>query len=159
MLLKPKQKSYRLPTARYRLKNEIPSSMKIQTILTYIHMSTLDQARTPATKRNTDYKYKSPHRILVLLHTRSKYPTQLARWVLMKSSVSQPNVFFKFQLLLLFLLPSDNVSYMIWSDINLTSSILIAIEKPYTTARILENEQWVLSLPAAVPCGWQAQYQ
>ena len=41
-----------------------------------------------------------------------------------------------------------------------TNLLRILLEKPCTTARIiLENEYWFLSLPTAVSCGWQPQYQ
>ena len=50
-------------------------------MVTYIHSISFEyeyvgSTRTPVTKSST---YKRPHRILVLLYTRSKYPTQLAK--------------------------------------------------------------------------------
>ena len=59
-------------------------------------------------------------------------PRSLQRWVSIKSSISQLTFFY---------------------------FMIIAIEKPYTTARILENEERVLSLPTAISCAWQPQYQ
>ena len=69
-------------------------------------------ARTPVTKSST--RYKIPHRILVLFHTRSKYPTQLAKMSFDETLDVTADVFY---------------------------FIIIAIEKPYTTARILEHEK------------------
>ena len=70
--------------------------------------STLDQHAPQKLKA----LYNRPHRILVLLHARSKYPTPLA-----------------------------NMSFD--EILNLTADVFlfykIAIEKPYTTARTLEN--------------------
>ena len=71
--------------------------------------STLDQH---APQKLKVVFYNRPHRILVLLHARSKYPTPLA-----------------------------NMSFD--EILNLTADVFlfykIAIEKPYTTARTLEN--------------------
>ena len=67
----------------------------------------LGSAQTPVTKSSM---YKRPHRILVLLHTRSTYPTQLAK-----------------------------ISFDEILDLTADVLYFILLKKPYTTARILEN--------------------
>ena len=87
MILKTKKKSYRstdyqVPTYRVTKWNTCFSEKsKVITILTYIHMISYEyeyfgSSRTPVTKSSM---HKRPHRILVLLHTRSKHPTLLAK--------------------------------------------------------------------------------
>ena len=125
ILLKPKKMNrtdYRLPGTDVPTKkikcvfqrkmNSNNPHVHIYDIIHRCEYEYFGSARTPLTKSSTS-KYKRPHRVLVVLHTRSTYPTQLAK------------------------MSFDEI-------IDLTAGvfyfIIIAIEKPYTTARILENE-------------------
>ena len=135
MLLTPEKKSYRPPTARYRQKiwNTYFNEKSKVTILTYIHMISYEYEYFGSARTPVTKSSTRDHGTSLFCFIQDRrIPRSLQRWVSLKSSISQLTCFY---------------------------FIIIAIEKPYTTARILENKQWVLSLPTAVCCGWQPQHQ
>ena len=137
MLLKSKKKSsrtdYQVPTYRLKKWNTHFNEQSKVTIFTYIqsyHMST------------STLDQHAPHQLKVVQET-----TPHSRFASYKIKVSHAACKGEFRW---------NPRSHNWRFLHFK---IIAAEKPYTTARILENEERVLSLPTAISCAWQPQYQ
>ena len=127
-----KKKSYRLPTTKYRLKNEIFERSNV-TILTYIHMISFEyeyfgSERTPETSSSTRHHTAS---LFCFIQDRS-IPLSMQGLVSIKSSISQLTVFY---------------------------FIIIARETIHDCSDTRERITSSLSLPRAVSSGWQPQHQ
>ena len=119
MLLKPKKgivptTDYQVPTYRLKKWNTYFNEKSKVTILTYIHMISYEYEYFGSARTPVTKSSTRDHTasLFCFIQDRS-IPRSLQRWVSMKSSISQLTFFY---------------------------FIIIAIEKPYTTARILENE-------------------
>ena len=109
------KKSYRLPTTRYRLKKwhtYFNEKSKRIWMMSYEY-EYFGSARTPVTKSRKVVQETTSHPSLFCFIQDRSIPLSLQRWVSMKSSVSQLTFFY---------------------------FTIVAREKPYTTARIFENE-------------------